>query len=213
MCDPNLPCIFLFLILLFLPLLLFLPSLLPHIFPPHFPLHHFPLHCVSRVPPGFTVPPLCLHIISIYHPPPLSLSIHLWVSGGSLIADGNGSTPEQIDAGRPSPLRAASPVSRLSCLLPACQPDKPVERRGGRGRKESGRDGWLDGRGQKLESGLKEEEVREKVRGQRGTEKETRGNKCPLSPLVSHMFGFVKVCVHEREREGNNKYILDLKAN
>lgn len=77
----------------------------------------------------------------------------------------------------------------------------------------------MDGRGQKLESGLKEEEVREKVRGQRGTEKETRGNKCPLSPLVSHLFGFVEVCVREREkerwreREGNNKYILDLKAN
>lgn len=146
--DPNLPCIFLFLILLFLPLLLFLPSLLPHILPPSLSAPSFPFAFCQPCPSGFTVPPLCLHIVSIYHPPtlspPLTLSIHLWVSGGSLIADGNGSTPEQIDAGRPSPLRAASPVSRFSCLLPACQPDKPAERRGGRGGKRE-RERWMVG--------------------------------------------------------------------
>lgn len=121
--------------------------------------HFYIPHCTFPVPSS----PSCFQSLFIHHPAsfslPLVLSIHLWVSGGGLITDGNGSTPEQIDVGRPSLLRAASPSLVSPCLLSACQPDKPAKKR-----KEGKRAGETDG-------GLDREDKVQYIEGKKGCKK------------------------------------------
>lgn len=56
-----------------------------------------------------TVCPLCHLHPSCTPSPPFFFLLHLWVSGGSLTAEGNGDAPSQLGAGRPSLLRVSSP--------------------------------------------------------------------------------------------------------
>lgn len=103
----------------------------------------------SSFPPPFfffVLSPMSLVTVRCLHPSPSprssSYSVHpsAGAPAGAFVADGNGSTPEQVDAGRTiahyNPL--PPPVSRR--LLPACQPDEWREKR----RREGGTNGWVE---------------------------------------------------------------------
>lgn len=148
MYDPSLQHTFLILILPFLTHFSYSLSSALIFLTPGFPPHHFPLHFVTCLPPPLH--PLLYPLFVSLSSPSITFSlvtpsIHLWVPGRGFIADGNGSTPEQIDAARASPLRATSP--RLWSLF-FVSLTKLLSRGKGGGWVE--REGWLDGRGQEM---------------------------------------------------------------
>lgn len=152
--SPSRPCRVLSALPFFPPTLLY--SVLPSFFDPN--LHR--VFLLSSLSPSlsllplilsppfffFVLSPMSLVTVRRLHPSPSprssSYSVHpsAGAPAGAFVADGNGSTPEQVDAGRTiahyDPL--PPPVSRR--LLPACQPNEWREKR----RREGGTNGWVE---------------------------------------------------------------------